>query len=109
MTMSMDMFGHLEDAPNERMVARVLGYRVGTADGWFHCGGHTVFMPEFEMEPGMFQFAPTDVNIPKHTGLMIDYYAGLIALVPHAAKGSSEPILAADMKPIWSGKLGHKS
>jgi len=99
---AMDMFGNLEDAPDNRMVVRILGHRVGTSDGWFHGGGHTVVLPEFKMEPGFRKFAPDVDDVADHTALMIDYYAGFLALIPHAAQGSTEQI---EMVPVWTATL----
>ena len=39
----------------------------------------------------------------EHTGLLIDYYAGLIALVPHAPKWFYAG--AIELKPIWSAQI----
>jgi hypothetical protein len=100
---SMEMFGNLEDGPtDDRMIVRILGHRVGSAGGWFYCSGHCIMMPEFEMEPGLLKFAPDLKSVPKNTGLMIDYYAGLLALIPHSAKGSGETM---PWQPIWTGQF----
>ena len=99
---SIELFGNIEDAPDDKMVVRILGHRVGTSDGWFYLGGHSILMPEFKMEPGLHKFAPDVTSVAEHTGLLIDYYAGLIALVPHAPKGSMH---AMELKPIWSAQI----
>lgn len=90
--MSVRLYGQLE-SDGERLVARVLGHKVGTADGWFHWQGHTIVYPGFTPDEGFTKFFPEllvgerwGVTAPSVLGLMIDYYSGQIALIEMAAK-----------------------
>jgi hypothetical protein len=99
----MDMFCRLEDADNddERMNVRVLGHHIGTSFGWLHLGGHTVLCPEFRRAPGLLKFMP-DRDIPEEAVVIIDYYAGLIAIVEKPTRQLSE---MNDFKVVWAGRL----
>jgi hypothetical protein len=88
--MGVRLYGQLE-RDGERLVVRVLGHRVGTADGWFHWNGWTVIMPGFKVGEGLSKFFvdQTMVEAAKAVatlGLMVDYYSGQIALIEMPAK-----------------------
>lgn len=99
-----DTVGTLEDAPDDRMVVRVLGINLGTCDGWMHGGGHTVVMPSFAPNDTFATVAP-DIEVPPNTALIVDYYIGLLALVQHAPAGSNEPV---SREAMWTARISSK-
>ena len=96
------MFGNLDDAEDGvRMVAKILGQRVGTCKGWLHYEGHTIIMPEFKREPGLLFFMK-DQDLPNAVSLVVDYYAGLICI----CEEPTEQIRSIhDLKMVWSTTL----
>ncbi len=101
--MSVRLYGQLE-SDGSRLVVRVLGHRVGTADGWFHWQGWTIVAPGFKPDEGLDRFFPGLLVVDQTSagqgvlGLMIDYYTGQIALVEMPAKDriNQEPHVIAE-------------
>jgi hypothetical protein len=89
--MSIKLYGQLE-SDGARLVVRVLGHKVGTADGWFHWDGWAIVAANFTPDDGLAKFFPDIVVAPALSegatvlGLMVDFYSGQIALIEMPAK-----------------------
>lgn len=76
----LSMFGELEDAPDDCMVVRAIGYVLGTANGWYHYGGLSVIFSAFRTKHPTL--APLVENVaPEHVCLAIDFYTGEVKIV----------------------------
>jgi hypothetical protein len=97
------MFGGLEDDERDpdRMVVRILGQRIGTCLGWMHFDGHAIIMPQFKREPGLLFFMK-DQDLPEKTAVVVDYYAGLLAICEEPTKQIQT---LHDLKMVWSTTL----
>lgn len=74
--LEMALFGELEDAPNDKMVVRVLGYKIGISDGWFHWNGLAVVFPVFKPSISFLEEKMPKSVKPEQVHLAIDFYSG---------------------------------
>lgn len=80
---TINQLGELESASEGRMVVRILGYKVGTSEGWFHHDGWAVVCPNYAPDEGIKRFLPDEVPNETGIGLILDLYSGEIVLIRH--------------------------
>jgi hypothetical protein len=102
-------FGDIETDKDDDMIVRVIGYNIGSAAGWFHFnGGWCVMAPDFKPNDDAelkFGIPYHKYEMVEHKGLIVDFYAGQIALVEHLPKGAEVDIGNPVMKVLWNGPL----
>lgn len=74
----LDNFGQLEcEGPEERIVIRICGVRLGVANGWSWWGGHTIMFNEVVMDK--HPLLAKLVGEVEH--ILVDYYIGEVVFI----------------------------